>query len=59
VNSGFVKGRIIALQWCQAEDISAMAKAHSEEGHSHSKQGKKSFHQAELWGLQKLPKALH
>jgi hypothetical protein len=38
VNSGFVKGRIIALQWCQAEDICVMAKAHSEEGHSHSKQ---------------------
>jgi hypothetical protein len=27
VNSSFVKGRIIALQWCQAEDICAMAKA--------------------------------
>jgi hypothetical protein len=44
VNSGFVKGGIIALQWCQVEDICAMAKAHGEEGHSQSKQGKTSFH---------------
>jgi hypothetical protein len=43
-DSGFIKRRIIALQWCQAEDICAMAKAHSEERHSHSKQGKTGFH---------------